>query len=85
MQHRPFTADAYPNPFVKSVTVNISSLSSEVATVKLKDFSGRTLREFHNVDPGSPFEISEELAPGVYFVSVSQGSSEKMIKIVKSD
>ncbi len=78
-----FTADAHPNPFSQSVTLNISSNSSELANVKLMDFSGRVVREFKNVDPSAPFEINEDLAPGVYFVKVNQGINEKMIKVVK--
>jgi len=78
-----FNADAFPNPFANSVTINISSGSSELANVKLMDFSGRIVREYQNVDPSAPFEINENLAPGVYFVRVSQGINEKMIKVVK--
>lgn len=78
-----FNADAFPNPFANSVTINISSGSSELANVKLMDFSGRLVHEYKNVDPSAPFEINEDLAPGVYFVRVNQGSNEKMIKVVK--
>ncbi len=78
-----FNADAYPNPFSHSVTLNISTISTELANVKLMDFSGRVVREFKNVDPSAPFEINEDLAPGVYFVKVNQGTNEKMIKVVK--
>jgi hypothetical protein len=78
-----FNADAFPNPFVNSVMVNISSPSSDVANVKLMDFSGRVVREYKNVDVSAPFEIKENLAPGVYFIRVNQGTNEKMIKVVK--
>jgi hypothetical protein len=78
-----FTAEAYPNPFSQSVTINMASGSTELANVRLVDLSGRTLREFTGVDTSAPFEINENLAPGVYFVRVSQGSTEKMIKIIK--
>ena len=78
-----FTAEAYPNPFSQSVTINMASGSSELANVRLVDLSGRTLREFTGVDTSAPFEINENLVPGVYFVRVSQGSTEKMIKIIK--
>jgi len=80
-----FTADAYPNPFTKSLSVNISSPSRDVATVQIMDFSGRTLNTFKDVDVTVPFEINEDLTPGVYFIKVVQGSNEKMIKVVKSE
>lgn len=80
-----FTADAYPNPFTKSLSVNISSASRDAATVQIMDFSGRTLSTFNNVDASIPFEINEDLTPGVYFIKVEQGSNEKMIKVVKSE
>jgi hypothetical protein len=78
-----FSAEAYPNPFLKSVTIIISSASTELANVKLTDFSGRVVREYKNVDLSSPFDVDENLSPGVYFVQVSQGASEQMIKVVK--
>lgn len=78
-----FTAEAYPNPFSQSLVINMASGSTEAATVRLVDLSGRTLHEYLNVDATAPFEINENLAPGVYFVRVSQGTNEKMIKVVK--
>lgn len=78
-----FTAEAYPNPFTQSVTINMASGSSELATVRLVDLSGRTLQEYTGVDTSAPFEINENLTPGVYFVRVNQGANEKMIKIIK--
>jgi hypothetical protein len=80
-----FDASAYPNPFTKSVNVNIANGSSEAATISVLDFSGRTLRTYSNVDASVPFEINENLTPGVYFVKVAQGGNEKLIKIVKSE
>lgn len=78
-----FTAEAYPNPFNQSVIINMASGSTELANVRLIDLSGRTLHEYLGVDTSAPFEINENLTPGVYFVRVSQGSTEKMIKVVK--
>jgi hypothetical protein len=81
----PFNAEVYPNPFVKSVSVNIATTSSEAVNVKLTDFSGRVINEYRNVDPAAPFEINADIAPGVYFVNVTQGMNEKMIKVVKTE
>lgn len=78
-----FTAEAYPNPFSQSLVINMASTSSDLATVRLVDLSGRTLHEYLKVDPSAPFEINENLAPGVYFVRITQGVDEKMIKVVK--
>lgn len=78
-----FSAEAFPNPFIQSVTIIISSASTQLANVKLTDFSGRVVREYKNVDPSSLLDIDENLSPGVYLVQVSQGSSEQMIKVVK--
>ncbi|MEP7128924.1 MAG: choice-of-anchor V domain-containing protein [Chitinophagales bacterium] len=78
-------AAAYPNPFTNSVTVNIGSVSNEKTTVKLMDLSGRTLHEYNGIDPSVPFEINEELSPGIYFVRVEQGALQQTIKIVKSE
>lgn len=80
-----FDASAYPNPFTKSVSVNIATGSTEAATISVLDFSGRTLRTFSDVDASVPFELNENLTPGVYFVKVAQGVNEKLIKVVKSE
>ncbi|HYV91899.1 MAG TPA: T9SS type A sorting domain-containing protein [Chitinophagales bacterium] len=80
-----FNADAYPNPFSKSVSVNIASVSTEPATIQLMDFSGRTLNTYTKVDATVPFEINENLSSGVYFIKVDQGVNEKVIKVVKNE
>lgn len=80
-----FDASAYPNPFTNSVNVNIASGSTEAATISVLDFSGRTLRVYTNVDATVPFEINEDLTPGVYFMKVAQDGNEKLIKVVKSE
>jgi hypothetical protein len=80
-----FDASAYPNPFTRSVSVSIATASSELATVSVMDFSGRTLNTFNKVDATVPFEINQDLSPGVYFIKVTQGVNEKMIKVVKSE
>ena len=80
-----FDATAYPNPFSNSVSITISSGSTDVSTVTLLDFSGRTIREYNNVDTSVPFEINENLSAGIYFVRVVQGSNQKMLKVVKND
>ncbi|MBK9730240.1 MAG: T9SS type A sorting domain-containing protein [Chitinophagaceae bacterium] len=78
-----FTAEAYPNPFNQSFVINMASGSNELANVRLVDLSGRTLHEYTGVDTSAPFEINESLSAGVYFVRVSQGTTEKMIKVIK--
>ena len=80
-----FDASVYPNPFTKSMSVNISAGSSEPATVTLLNYSGSVVREYNNVDPNTPFEISENLSMGIYFVKVVQGTNERMLKAVKND
>lgn len=76
---------AFPNPFTKAVTINFANGSTEPADVILLDMSGRSVKEYNNVDVSSPLEINEDLNPGVYFVKVLQGQHEKMIKVVKND
>ena len=65
------------------VTISVASGSSELANVRLTDVNGRMLKEYHGVDTSAPFEINENLAPGVYFIRVMQGENEKMIKVIK--
>lgn len=80
-----FNVEAYPNPFVNSISVTLNSASSEAGTITVSDFSGRVIREYTNIDPTTPFEIKEEMASGVYFLNVTQGANTKMIKVVKND
>lgn len=80
-----FTAEAYPNPFTESVAVNISSASKEMATVKLIDISGRVLYNYSDVDPSVPFEINQNISPGIYFLRINQGLNQQVIKLVKSE
>ena len=67
------------------MTVNIATGSNDAATVLLMDYTGRTIREYNNVAPNLPFEISEDINAGVYFLKVIQGKDEKMLKVVKND
>lgn len=78
-------AAAYPNPFNDAVTIQIGSLSQEKAIVRLLDISGRAIHVYNDVDPSAPFEINEDLAPGIYFVRIEQGTRQEVIKIVKSE
>jgi hypothetical protein len=78
-----FTANAYPNPFVKSITLDINTATAETANIKMMDFSGRIIHEYKNVDASLPFEINDDLVPGIYFINVQQGMNEQMIKVVK--
>jgi hypothetical protein len=78
-----FHAEAYPNPFVNSITVSFAANSTTRVHLLLTDLSGRTIGEYQNIDPSSPFEINEKLSPGVYFLRVKQNNQEQLIKIVK--
>jgi hypothetical protein len=76
-----FNAQAYPNPFYKSVTIKIGSISTSTINCNLTDFSGKIIREYRNVEPNSSLEIKEDLAPGVYFVQLH--SEERLLQTLK--
>jgi hypothetical protein len=76
-------AEAYPNPFVNTVTISFAGTSNAPVQLTLTDLSGRTIRVYEHVDPSSSFEINETLSAGVYFLRVMQDNREEVIKIVK--
>ncbi|MBX7109797.1 MAG: T9SS type A sorting domain-containing protein [Chitinophagales bacterium] len=78
-------AAAYPNPFSNAVNIQIGSLSKEKAIIRLLDISGRAIHIYNDVDPAMPFEINEDLTPGIYFVRIEQGDVQQVIKIVKTE
>ena len=78
-----FYAEAYPNPFTNSVTIRFDYVSSGLADLELTDINGRTIREYQNIDPSAPYEIREDLSPGIYFIHVTQNGYEQAIKLVK--
>jgi hypothetical protein len=77
-------ADLFPNPAEESATLLIGDYYGAEAQVKILDARGVEVFSRNNVSAGSVLTIGEELGSGVYFVKVSNGSMEKVLKFVKN-
>lgn len=61
----------YPNPSNGSLKINGLN---EVASVKIIDFAGRTLKSFSQVNNGQVLDLSD-INAGAYMISINNGSS----------
>ncbi|MBC8172403.1 MAG: T9SS type A sorting domain-containing protein [Chitinophagales bacterium] len=79
--------DLYPNPASDNITLSVTSAFSGDATIKITDAVGRNMYEDHTVIvPDFTKEISvENLAAGIYFVTVEQNGFVTNKKLVITD
>lgn len=82
------TLNVYPNPFQSSFTVLYTPAKQELITLELRDLTGRVLKtQALKVNAGQPtklnFNADQELAAGIYLISV--GNAEHIIskKVIK--
>lgn len=79
----------YPNPITCQAVLEYKLLKDETITVGLYDLSGRLVQLFfekQNELKGTQHEvlnINKSVAPGNYFVTISNGSQSSRLKIVK--
>lgn len=77
----------YPNPFQSTVSLQLQTSASGIATVSVKDLTGRTLYSKNaTVGKGSNFLTLTELQnaqPGAYFIEVVCGGEKSFVKVVK--
>ena len=76
----------YPNPYVDSFSIELSSDSSENVGVMIYDMAGK-LVEQHNVAPMElpELRLGSQLAAGVYNLVVTQGETIKTLHVVKNN
>ncbi len=66
----------FPNPVVESATLNFST-TLENAELVLTDANGKNIRTIKNVNGNSFVLERENLAAGIYFISIYQGATQK--------
>ena len=66
----------YPNPTSGKLYINTLS---QVKKNKIIDISGRTVKDFNNVNSLKSIDVSN-LAPGIYFLRTDLGSQFKFLK-----
>jgi hypothetical protein len=78
-----------PNPFSVNAQVQLSTLFNGAAHITISDVQGRVvLNEVHEVVAGNNainLQNMESLKQGVYFMRVSVGGENMVVKMVKSD
>lgn len=73
----------YPNPATNQIALDLTSVQSSV-NIRVMDISGRVVMEQLNQNPGivRNFEITS-LESGLYFMVLSNGSSQEIKKFIK--
>lgn len=71
------------NPSISAFQLNIQSSVKEGVTVRITDMFGRTVKVIEHVQSNSTVNVGADLQPGNYFAEVKQGSSKKVLKLVK--
>jgi hypothetical protein len=78
----PFMAKVWPNPSNAGFNLEVQSSSDELIVISVFDISGRLVTKLET--PEKQFiRIGESLSPGLYNLSVRQGSNIDNLKIVK--
>jgi hypothetical protein len=78
----PFMANVWPNPSNKNFNLEVKSSSDEKIDVSVLDILGRLILK-PEVNRKQPSSFGENLKPGIYYITVSQGKSFKNIKVIK--
>lgn len=81
-----FSVSVYPNPTGQLINLNVRSRSTEEVNVRMTDVTGRTILKLHFGEPDlqGPITLNEDrtVLPGIYFLSVEQGSKNRIIKVI---
>lgn len=81
-----YNASLYPNPTNSNIHLNYYSKSTTIASIIVRDMTGKTIIETTTSTSIGENNVSIEtnhLDAGVYFVEMSNGSQSKKIKFIK--
>lgn len=74
---------AMPNPAPSYFTVITNSSNDEKLTITVRDVMGRTLEQYANRPANGTVTIGKNLAAGIYFAEITQGSKSQTLKLIK--
>ncbi len=74
---------AYPNPFVNSFDVEITTAYDDNVDISVYDMKGMLIESHNNIDPEHIPSLGEFAPPGLYIVKVTQRDVTEMIKVIK--
>ena len=77
-----FNVIAYPNPSKHNFTIEIAGNSGEKVEVEVYDMLSRLVRHIESND-NQPISFGDNLPSGTYITRVTQGSNQKIIKVIK--
>jgi len=84
---RNISLTAYPNPIQKYFNLNIETHRSSNATLSIYDLNGKLVSaEMVQLEKGENelnFELSDELANGLYVISLTSDSGNGQLKVIK--
>jgi hypothetical protein len=75
--------DVSPNPSRNYFTIRINSDGAEKINIKILDVLGRTVESRNNLAGSQVVRMGNALQPGVYYMTVQQGSETKQVKLIK--
>ena len=78
----PFDVKIYPNPAKYQFISKLLGGSDEKVEISVYDVLGRMIKHIANSD-GQEIKFGEELPSGTYLVIVSQGSNQKIVRLIK--
>jgi len=78
-----FNVTAFPNPFMENFHVRLETVSTEDITIRLFSISGSLMLSLDHVKADQEVDLGNDLATGMYFLEVQQGSNKKVLKVKK--
>ena len=74
---------AHPNPSTQYFTLSLNGGENNPASVKVIDAGGRLIELKNNLAPNTSLQIGAKYKPGIYYVEINQGTSKKLLQLVK--
>jgi hypothetical protein len=82
-----FIVEASPNPFQDQLRINVETSLQEIATISLKDLSGRKLLQTESLlrkgNNAIPISSLNNIPAGVYFLTITTDTQQETVKVVK--
>ncbi|MBK8600638.1 MAG: T9SS type A sorting domain-containing protein [Flavobacterium sp.] len=79
-----FDVKSTPNPFTNNFNLNLNTSSEEPIEIKVYDMFGRSIAVYQDtVENIASLAIGESYSSGVYNIVVSQGTSNKTLRVIK--
>jgi hypothetical protein len=80
----PFGVVVYPNPFVETINLNVTTSSESKVGIVVYDMTGKLIDQ-REVSPSevSELQLGDRYPSGVYNVIVTQGENTKTLRVIK--